>query len=215
MIDRPVRVLVADDQTLFRSGLTELLRADARVAVVGEASNGAEAVRMAEAIRPDVVVMDLHMPVMDGLEATRRIRRGSCGAEVLILATLAEDESVLAALREGARGYVLKDSEIESVIRSILAVQYGEQVISSSVAGRVLDRATARNARGPHEGLTERETEVLELIAQGVANKQIARQLGISDKTVRNHLSHIYRKLRITDRSQAVLYAMRKGMIPL
>jgi DNA-binding NarL/FixJ family response regulator len=215
MIDRPVRVLVADDQTLFRVGLVQLLADDPRVVVVGQAANGAEAVRMCEAIRPDVVVMDLNMPVMGGLEATRKIRAGGSSTQVLILATFAEDDSVVSALREGARGYVLKDSEVEAVVRAILAVQYGDQIISSAVAGRMLDRSASPAKSGLHSRLTSREVEVLELIAQGVANKQIARRLGISDKTVRNHLSHIYQKLRISDRSQAVLYAMREGLVPL
>ena len=215
MIDRPVRVLVADDQTLFRVGLVQLLSDDPRVVVVGQAANGAEAVRMCEAIRPDVVVMDLNMPVMGGLEATRRIRSAGGSTEVLILATFAEDDHVVAALRDGARGYVLKDSEVEAVVRAILAVQYGDQIISSAVAGRMLERSSSPARTGLHGSLTSREAEVLELIAQGVANKQIARRLGISDKTVRNHLSHIYQKLRITDRSQAVLYAIREGLVPL
>jgi DNA-binding NarL/FixJ family response regulator len=215
MTDRPVRVLVADDQTLFRVGLVQLLADDPRVVVVGQAANGAEAVRMCEAIRPDVVVMDLNMPVMGGLEATRKIRAGNGSTQVLILASFAEDDSVVSALREGARGYVLKDSEVEAVVRAILAVQYGDQIISSTVAGRMLDRSASPARSGLHDRLTGREVEVLELIAQGVANKQIARRLGISDKTVRNHLSHIYQKLRISDRSQAVLYAMREGLVPL
>jgi DNA-binding NarL/FixJ family response regulator len=212
----PVRVLIADDQTLFRSGLARLLDADPRVTVVCEARDGVEAVRSCRELEPDVVLMDIKMPHLDGIQATEQIVASNPGIPVLILTTLEADSHVLAALKAGASGYVLKDSEPEAIISSILAVRAGERVMAGAVAQRVLGMITGSTTpKDFYDGLTAREIEILTLIAGGAGNKQIAYKLSISEKTVRNHISHMYEKLQIFDRSQAVLYAVRKGLIQL
>jgi DNA-binding NarL/FixJ family response regulator len=210
----PVRVLIADDQTLFRLGLAQLLQADPRVEVVGQASDGAEAVELAAALKPDVVLMDVRMHDSDGIEATARIAAAQPAVRVMMLTTFEVDRYILQALRAGAKGYVLKDSDPDAIISSILTVHSGERVMAAGVAERVLSIITdgAPNA-DYYDGLTGREMEVLRLIAAGKPNKQIAFALKISEKTVRNHVSNMYEKLHIYDRSQAVLYAVRKGLI--
>jgi DNA-binding NarL/FixJ family response regulator len=211
-----VRVLIADDQALFRSGLGRLLAADPRVTIVGEADNGLDAVTRCAATHPDVVLMDLKMPTMDGVEATRRILDEHPQVKVLILSTFDADSHVLAALKAGASGYVLKDSTPEAVVSSILAVHLGERVMAGAVANRVLEMIEGNSTpKEFYDGLTAREMEILRLIATGAPNKQIAFRLKISEKTVRNHVSNMYEKLQIYDRSQAVLYAVRKGLVEL
>ena len=213
---QPVRVLIADDQTLFRSGLAGLLDADPRVTVVSVARDGVEAVRSCRELEPDVVLMDIKMPHLDGIQATQQIGASNPEIPVLILTTLEADSHVLAALKAGAKGYVLKDSEPEAIISSILAVHAGERVMAGAVAQRVLGMITGDTTpKDFYDGLTAREIEILTLIAGGAGNKQIAYKLSISEKTVRNHISHMYEKLQIFDRSQAVLYAARKGLIQL
>lgn len=209
-----VRVLIADDQTLFRVGLARLLSEDPRVEVVGQAGDGLEAVRLARSLQPDVVLMDLKMPELDGIEATRRIVAEQPSVRVLLLTGFEADNHVLQALRAGASGYILKDSRPDSIVSSLLAVQAGERVMASVVANRVLEMLTGTTtAKEFYDGLTAREIEILKLLAAGKANKQIAFQLKISEKTVRNHVSNMYEKLGIYDRSQAVLYAVRKGLV--
>jgi DNA-binding NarL/FixJ family response regulator len=211
---KPARVLIADDQTLFRTGLARLLDEDARVEVVGQAVDGADAVKVAADLKPDVILMDLKMPGVDGAEATRRIVAEHPEIKVLILSTFDADSYVLQALRAGASGYVLKDSQPAAIVSSVLAVISGERVMANSVANRVLDMLSgATSQKEFYDGLTAREVEILKLLATGQANKQIARKLHISEKTVRNHVSHMYEKLHIYDRSQAVLYAVRKGLV--
>src|SRR5712692_7537959 len=190
---RAVRVLIADDQTLFRAGLARLLNEDPRVEVVGQATDGADAAKLAAKQKPDVVLMDLKMPKIDGIEATRQIIEADPGVKVLILTTFETDSQVIQALKAGASGYVLKDSSADAIVSSIVAVMSGEKVMAS--------------------GLANRELEMLKLLANGMANKQIAYRLKISEKTVRNHVSNTYEKLGIYDRSQAVLYAVRKGLV--
>jgi DNA-binding NarL/FixJ family response regulator len=208
--------LIADDQTLFRSGLAKLLDEDPRVQVVGQAIDGADVVKRAAALKPDVVLMDLKMPGVDGIEATRRIASEHPEIKVLVLTTFDADSYVLQALRAGASGYVLKDSQPAAIVSSILAVTAGERVMATAVANRVLDMLTGTTTTKEfYDGLTAREIEILKLLATGQPNKQIARRLGISEKTVRNHVSHMYEKLQIYDRSQAVLYAVRKGLVEL
>ena len=210
------RVLIADDQTLFRSGLAGLLNDDNRVTVVGQAVDGQDAVNQAGILKPDVVLMDVKMPNLDGVEATRRIVAEHPDIKILILTTFDADTFVLQALRAGASGYVLKDAQPQAIVSSILAVLSGERVMASVVANRVLDMLTGTTTpKDFYNGLTAREIEILKLMATGQANKQIARRLEISEKTVRNHVSHMYEKLQIYERSQAVLYAVRKGLVEL
>jgi DNA-binding NarL/FixJ family response regulator len=216
MSAQPLRLLIADDQTLFRAGLARLLEDDERVTVIGEAVDGADAVKRARELRPDVIIMDIKMPNLDGVEATRQIMQDDPAARVLLLTTFEADTYVMSALQAGASGYVLKDSTPEAIISDIVSVSLGQRVMASAVANRVLDMVTGNTSRREYyDNLTPRETEILRLIAAGKANKQIAYILHISDKTVRNHISNIYEKLGIFDRSQAVLYAVRKGLIEL
>jgi DNA-binding NarL/FixJ family response regulator len=213
---RIARVLIADDQTLFRSGLARLLEEDPRITLVGQAADGLEAVKKAAALKPDVVLMDLRMPGLDGAEATQQIVRDHPEVKVLILSTFETDNYVIQALRAGASGYLLKDAEPAAIASSIMAVLSGERVMAGAVANRVLDMLTgASTPKEFYDGLTAREIEVLKLMAGGQANKQIAYNLKISEKTVRNHISHIYEKLQIFDRAQAVLYAVRKALVEL
>jgi len=213
---RTARVLIADDQTLFRSGLARLLDADDRVQVVGEAVDGADAIKLALALKPDVVLMDIKMPNLDGIEATRRIVTENPEIRVLMLTTFEADNHVIQALKAGASGYVLKDSQAGAIVSSILAVVAGERVMASAVANRVLEMLTgATTPKEFYDGLTAREVEILKMLATGMANKQIAYQLKISEKTVRNHVSNMYEKLNIFDRAQAVLYAVRKGLVEI
>ena len=209
-----MRVLVVDDQTLFRTGLTSLLNEDERVEVVGQGVDGADAVKQAVRLKPDVILMDLKMPNLDGIEATRQIMEALPGSKVLILTTFETDSQVIQALKAGASGYVLKDSTASAIVSSIVAVMAGERVMASAVANRVLEMLTGTTTpKEFYDGLTNREIEILKLLANGMANKQIAYRLKISEKTVRNHVSNTYEKLGIYDRSQAVLYAVKKGLV--
>jgi len=213
---KQARVVIADDQTLFRTGLARLLDEDSRVEVVGQAADGAEAVALVLKLKPDVVLMDLKMPNVDGIEATRQLVAADPSINVLILTTFEADNYVIQALKAGARGYVLKDSLATAVVSSIVAVMAGERVMASAVANRVLEMLTGTTTpKEFYDGLTVREIEILKLVANGLANKQIAYRLKISEKTVRNHVSNMYEKLNICDRSQAVLYAVRKGLVEI
>lgn len=209
-----VRLVIADDQTLFRQGLARLLQSDSRIDVVGEAADGEVAVTMAEQLRPDVILMDVHMPVLDGITATLRISKTVPDVKVLMLSTFDGEGEIVPALRAGARGYLLKDSKAESIINCVLAVWSGERVMAGSVADRMLDWASSNSESTEYyDGLTPRELEILTLLASGLANKQAAYSLKISPKTVRNHVTNIYQKLQVVDRPQAVLYAVRKGLV--
>ena len=211
---KAARVLVVDDQTLFRTGLTSLLGEDPAVEVIGQAADGADGVKQATRLKPDVVLMDIKMPTVDGIEATRQIVQALPGTKVLILTTFETDSQVIQALKAGASGYVLKDSSAGAIISSIIAVMSGERVMASAVANRVLEMLTGTaTPKEFYDGLTNREIEILKLLANGMANKQIAYRLKISEKTVRNHVSNMYEKLGIYDRSQAVLYAVKKGLV--
>ena len=211
-----VRVLIADDQTLFRVGLARLLEEDPRVEIVGQAGDGAEAVKLTGTVMPDVILMDLKMPNVDGIEATKQILAKHPLVKVLLLTTFEADNHVIQALKAGASGYILKDSRPDSIVSSLLAVMAGERVMASAVANRVLEMLTGTTTpKEFYDGLTGREIEILKLLAGGMANKQIAYKLKISEKTVRNHVSNMYEKLNIYDRSQAVLYAVRKGLVEI
>jgi DNA-binding NarL/FixJ family response regulator len=206
-----LRILVVDDHPLFRNGVTALLDSVADTEVVGTAGDGDAAVREATLTRPDVVLMDLSMPGTSGLEATRRIAKASPESAVLVLSMLDDDESVLAAMRAGARGYVLKGAGQEELLAAIRAVAAGGAVFGAAVAGRMLaalDRPTSATPQFPE--LTEREAQVLSLMAEGRDNRSIATELGVSTKTVANHVSHVLTKLQARDRVEAVLRA-REG----
>jgi DNA-binding NarL/FixJ family response regulator len=206
-----LRILVVDDHPLFRDGVTALLDSVADTEVVGTAGDGDAAVREATLTRPDVVLMDLSMPGTSGLEATRRIAKASPESAVLVLSMLDDDESVLAAMRAGARGYVLKGAGQEELLAAIRAVAAGGAVFGAAVAGRMLaalDRPAPTSPQFPE--LTEREAQVLSLMADGRDNRAIATELGVSAKTVANHVTHVLTKLQARDRVEAVLRA-REG----
>ena len=213
---KPIRLLVADDQALFRIALVELLGRDSRLEIVGHVGDGLSAVQKTIEFGPDVVLMDIRMPGIDGVEATRRIMAARPGTRVLILTAFETDRHVLEALQAGANAYVLKDSDPATVISSIVAVHAGQRVVTGNAASRVVDMLTGTGpTRQYYDNLTAREIQILTLLAQGLANKQIAHRIKISDKTVRNHISNIYQKVKVVDRSQAVLYAVRKGLVEL
>jgi DNA-binding NarL/FixJ family response regulator len=210
-----VRVLIADDHPLFREGMRGRLDRVADIAVVGEAASGDEAVELAHKLEPDVILMDIKMPGLNGIEATREILQASPQIGVLVLTMFEDDDSVFAAMRAGARGYLLKDSGGEGVVHAIRAVASGEAVFGPGVAERIIGFFSAPRAAAPQRAfpeLTEREEEVLSLVAQGKSNREIARQLFVSLKTVRNHVSNILLKLQVADRAQAVIRARDAGM---
>jgi DNA-binding NarL/FixJ family response regulator len=202
-----IRVLIAEDHAMVRAGLTELLANRDDVDVVGEAANGAEAVELAGELQPDVILMDLSMPEVDGIEATRRISEAVPDAHVVVLTSFSDRERILEALDAGAVGYLLKDLEPEELHRGILAAARGESPLAPKAAHAVISaRADARD--GTVE-LTGREREVLDLVAEGLPNKLIARRLEISEKTVKAHLTRVFQTIGVTDRTQAALWAQR------
>jgi DNA-binding NarL/FixJ family response regulator len=209
-----LRVLIADDHPLFRKGMVALLGAVEDIEIVGAAANGTEAVERAGTLQPDVVLMDLQMPESGGIEATRRIVNDHPAIKVLVLTLFEDDDSVFLALRAGARGYVLKDAEDEDVLRAIRAVGRGEAIFSPAVATRVLAYFAAPRPTAPQvfPTLTEREREILNLIARGLPNPAIARELGLSPKTVGNHVSNIFGKLQVADRAEAIIRAREAGL---
>ena len=202
-----IRVLVVDDHAVVRDGLELLLERFEPVACVGTAADGAEAVAKAAELTPDVVLMDLSMPVMDGVEATRRITEARPDTAVLVLTTFADDRHVMAAIDAGAVGYLLKDSGPDQLLAGVEAAARGASPLDPKEAGALM--ASPRRAPEPHVSLTAREREVLALVVEGLANKNIARRLGISEKTVKAHLTSVFSALGVTDRTQAALWAER------
>lgn len=210
-----IRVLVVDDHPLYREGLAGAIATMPGKEVVGEARDGAEAVRLALELTPDVVVMDLHMPAMNGVDATRAITTELPGVAVLVLTMLEGDDSVFAAVRAGAKGYLLKGADRAEIARSLEAVAHGEVVFSSSIAQRVLGFFAGKPgamSAAPFPELTDREREVLDLVARGLTNAEIARRLFLSDKTVRNHVSNVFAKLHVAGRAEAVARARDAGL---
>ena len=207
-----IRVLVVDDHSVVRQGLRMFLGLDPELDVVGEAVDGAEAVQKVQQLRPDVVLMDLLMPVMDGITATATIRRMFPETEVLALTSVLEDASVVGAVGAGAIGYLLKDTDADALCRAIKAAAAGQVQLTPKAAARLMQSLRANE--NPEE-LTEREKEVLRLIAQGQSNKQVAHELVIAEKTVRTHVSNILGKLGVQSRTQATLYAIRTGLVTL
>lgn len=208
-------VLIADDHRLFRDGVRSLLRSMPEVELTGEAASGDEAVVLAESLQPDVVIMDIAMPDLDGIEATRRIVRQSPRIGVLIMTMLDDDASVFAAMRAGARGYVLKGADHAEIMRAIRAVGGGEAIFSPAIARRLIDYFGNLRPMAPAEilpELSDREKEILEQVALGLKNVEIARRLFVSPKTVRNHVSNILSKLQVADRTQAALKAIEAGL---
>ena len=205
-----IRVVVAEDHALVRSGLVELLSAAGDVDVVGTASNGEEALGAVRELRPDVVLMDLSMPVLDGIEATRRIAVDG-GPRVVVLTSFSDRDRILGALDAGAVGYLLKDAEPEELVRGVRAAARGESPLDPKAATAVLS-ARAERRTGGAEDLSPREREVLALVADGLPNKLIARRLGISEKTVKAHLTRVFQQIGVTDRTQAALWAERQGL---
>jgi DNA-binding NarL/FixJ family response regulator len=207
-----IQILIADDHTLFRSGLQALFESVADTAVIAQAATGAEAVALAVQHQPDVVLMDIQMPDMNGIEATHRIVHTSPHIGVIIITMFEDDDSVFAAMRAGARGYVLKGADQEEMLRVIRAVADGEAHFGPAIAERLMRYFAAPRPPQIFPELTEREREVLKLIAHGYNNADIARELVISIKTVRNHVSNIFSKLQVADRAQAIIRARDAGL---
>jgi DNA-binding NarL/FixJ family response regulator len=210
-----LRVLIADDHPLFRKGMRTLLESMPGIKVVDEATGGQEAVAKTITHRPDLVLMDVQMPDGGGLDATRQIVARYPDARILVVTLFEDDESVFAALRAGARGYVLKDAGEEEMMRAIHAIGQGEAIFSPAIASRLMDYFANKppsETEEPFPDLTEREREILRLIARGESNAEIAGQLSISMKTVRNHVSNIYNKLQVADRAQAAIRARDAGL---
>ncbi len=209
----PVRIVIADDHPVFRAGLRGLLASLPDTVIVAEAGTGTEAVELAAAHRPDVVMMDLHMPGFNGIEATRLIVGANPAVGVLVLTMLEDDDSVFAAMRAGARGYLLKGADQEEISVAVRAVANGDAIFGPTIARRVINYLSApQPAPQPFAELSAREREVLELIAAGHANAAIASQLFLSHKTVRNHVSTIFTKLQVADRAQAIVRARQAGL---
>lgn len=208
-----IRVLVADDHLVVRRGIVALLASVEGVAVVAEAANGADALREAQLCRPDVVIMDIQMPVLDGIEATRRIATHLPEVAVLVLTMFEDDESVFSAMRAGARGYLLKGAEQEDMLAAIRSVAAGQVVVGPSVARRLLSYLSAPPGRDtPFPELTPREREILDRVAQGHSNHAIAKSLGVASKTVANHMSAVLTKLQVATRAEAIILARDQGL---
>ncbi|MDX1417200.1 MAG: response regulator transcription factor [Candidatus Promineifilaceae bacterium] len=215
MTNEDIQVLIADDHPLFRFGLRALLEAEPGTAVIGEATNGREAVAMSAELQPDVIVMDINMPDLNGIEATKQILAHNPDANILIM-TMFDDDTVFAAMRAGARGYLLKGVEGEETLQAIRAVAAGQAIFSPKVAERLIQYFAAVPRQGsavpPFPDLTPRELEVLQLIAQGLTNNAIAERLVLSPKTVRNQVSTIFSKLQVANRAEAIVRAREAGL---
>jgi DNA-binding NarL/FixJ family response regulator len=212
-MDNPIRILIADDHTLFREGLVALFDSIDEVEVLGTYADGEQVIQAAEELQPDVILMDIQMPGVNGIEATRQIVQKSPHIGVIVVTMFEDDDSVFAAMRAGARGYVLKGADQQDILRAIQAVGRGEALFGPSIATRLMNffNPPAPALREAYPELTEREREILDLIALGLSNGEIAERLTLSLKTVRNHVSNIYNKMQVTDRVQAALRAREAG----
>jgi DNA-binding NarL/FixJ family response regulator len=209
-----IHVLIADDHTLFRAGLRALLNLFPDIQVVGEAASGEETITKAEALKPDIILMDIQMPGVNGIEATRRIVHNQPNTGIIVVTMFEDDASVFSAMRAGARGYILKEAGEEEVLRAIRAVAQGEAIFGPAIARRMV-HFFSRPSQAPDPvfpELTEREREVLDLIARGETNAEITQRLVLSPHTVRNHISNIFSKLQVTDRAEAIIRAREVGM---
>jgi NarL family two-component system response regulator LiaR len=211
-----IRVLIADDHAVVRQGLRTFLELQDEIEVVGEAADGIEALELVQRTAPDVALLDLVMPRLGGLEAIRRIREIAPATRVLVLTSFADDDTVLPAVRAGAAGYLLKDVQPPELVGAIRTVHAGEALLAPAVATMLVEQLAAEDGAGAErdDHLTPREREVLALLARGRANKVIARDLGVSERTVKTHVSNILAKLNLTDRTQAAVYAVRHGIVP-
>jgi DNA-binding NarL/FixJ family response regulator len=218
-----VTILIVDDHTLFRTGVRKMLEAEADMRVVGEAATGREALEQARELMPDVILMDIKMPdlsagaaqALDGIEATRVLHREMPHMGIVFCTMFEDDEFIFSGLQAGGKGYILKDADPDSMLRAIRAVAHGESLLGPTIAEKLVRQFSALpgKEKALFDDLTPRELEVLQLIAEGQCNKEIAEALVISEKTVKNHINNIFSKLHIYDRSQAMLYAIRKGLV--
>jgi len=209
-----IKVLIVDDHPVVREGLAAMLARAPDIEVVGEARDGQEAIEQVGALQPDVVLMDLQMPRVDGVEAIKQIRVRQPRVQTIVLTTYGDDESIFRGLEAGARGYLLKDAPRDELFRAVRAVARGESLLQPAVATRLLDRFSRRPAPA-QETLTERELDVLRLLARGSANKEIGAALHISESTVKTHVANIFQKLDVSDRTEAVTAALRRGLLTL
>ena len=212
MPEPKIRVLICDDHAVVRQGLTAFLQVQDDIEVAGEASDGAQAQQQAAALHPDVILMDLVMPGVDGIEAIARIRADDPQAKIIVLTSFADDDKIFPAIRAGAAGYLIKDVSPKDLARAIRMARDGEPLLSPDIARRLMDEVSRPSQPDNAERLTPRETDVLRLIAQGRSNKEIARDLTLSEKTVKTHVSAILQKLQLADRTQAALYAVRHNL---
>ena len=214
-----IRVLLADDHTLFRKGIRTILEQTPDIEVVGEAANGQEAVAQARELVPDAILMDIKMPIINGIDASKAILQENPHIGIVLVTMFDDPESVFAGMRAGARGYVLKEAEPDELRRAIEAAYRGEVILCPIIARRVLEHFGRDQKLGrpglPYEELTPRELQVLQMAADGRSNKEIAAELVLSEKTVKNHITNIFSKLKVNDRTQAVLYALRKGLVKM
>lgn len=211
-----INILIADDQAMVRSGLRLILETEADLTVVAEAENGEEAVRLARREKPNVVLMDVRMPVMDGLEATRQITAADPGTRVIVLTTFDLDDYVYGALRAGASGFLLKDAEGDQLVEAVRVIASGDAIIAPSITKRLIGEFASRPETADASGLaelTDRELEVLRLVAKGLSNSEIGEELFVSETTVKTHVSHVLTKLQLRDRVQAVVVAYESGLI--
>jgi len=214
----PIRVLIADDHALFRQGVLRLLDTASDIQVVGEAASGTEALRLVEDLAPDIVLLDVSMPGPSGVEVARVVKTTSPRTRVIIVTVFTNEEFLFEAIKAGAMGYLLKDSSPEELIRAVRVVAQGEGLIAPAMAGKIFKEfaraADTREAAPLVTPLTQREVEILQHVAAGLANKEIASRLGISERTVKNHLSNIMEKLQVNSRTQAAVYALKSGLVP-